>query len=117
MYDAFDGEHSAVRSVKAEFSLNGSKIVCENSFLPKFKKAQKDLAKELRKDGIDRVFTEQEKRIKDEFVDSTLTKAEKGRLKDNTVSREEKNRIRSNVNQKFYILREFLLDVVRQINF
>ncbi len=47
MFGAFDGEHSAVRSVKAEFSINGSKIVCENSFLPKFKKAQKDLAKEL----------------------------------------------------------------------
>ena len=47
LYDAFDGEHSAVRSVKAEFSINGSKIVCEKSFLPKFKKAQKDIAKEL----------------------------------------------------------------------
>ena len=47
LFGAFDGEHSAVRSVKAEFSINGSKIVCENSFLPKFKKAQKDLAKEL----------------------------------------------------------------------
>ena len=47
LFDAFDGEHSAIRSVKAEFSINGSKIVCENSFLPKFKKAQKDIAKEL----------------------------------------------------------------------
>jgi len=47
LFDAFDGEHSAIRSVKAEFSLNGSKIVCENSFLPKFKKAKKDIAKEL----------------------------------------------------------------------
>ena len=47
LFDAFDGEHSAVRSVNAEFSINGSKIVCEKSFLPKFKKAQKDIAKEL----------------------------------------------------------------------
>ena len=49
LFDAFDGEHSAVRSVKAEFSMNGSKIVCENSFLPKFKKAQKEIARELEK--------------------------------------------------------------------
>jgi hypothetical protein len=49
LFDAFDGEHSAVRSVKAEFSINGSKIVCENSYLPKFKKAQKEIAKELEK--------------------------------------------------------------------
>ena len=47
LFDAFDGEHSAVRSVKAEFSINGSKIVCKNSYLPKFKKAQKEIAKEL----------------------------------------------------------------------
>ncbi len=49
LFDAFDGEHSAIRSVKAEFSINGSKIVCENSYLPKFKKAQKEIARELEK--------------------------------------------------------------------
>lgn len=75
----------------------------------------KDLAIELRKDGIDRVFTEKETVIKAEFMDATLTKSEVDILKDNKASGDLKNRIKSNANQKFYKLREYLLDVVREI--
>lgn len=75
----------------------------------------KELAIELRKDGIDRVFAEKEKQIKAEFMELTLTKTEAAKLKDHRVSGEEKNRIRTNVNQKFGTLKDFVLDVVREI--
>jgi hypothetical protein len=75
----------------------------------------KDLAIELRKDGIDKVFTEKENVIKAEFMFVTLTKSENEVLKDNKAPGGEKNRIKSNANQKFYKLKEYLLDVVREI--
>ena len=46
-------------------------------------------------------------------MDATLTKSEAAILKDNKASGDVKNRIRSNANQKFYKLKEYLLDVVR----
>ena len=48
-------------------------------------------------------------------MDATLTKSEVYILKDNKASGDLKNRIKSNANQKFYKLREYLLDVVREI--
>jgi hypothetical protein len=47
LFSAFDGEHSAIRSVNAEFTVKDSKIFCDKSFLPKFKKAEKSIQKEL----------------------------------------------------------------------
>lgn len=49
LFDAIDGENAAVRSVKAEFNIKESKITFENAFLGKFKKAEKEITKELDK--------------------------------------------------------------------
>jgi hypothetical protein len=47
LWSAFSGEHSASRSVNAEFTIEGSKICYDKKYLPKFKKAEKEISNEL----------------------------------------------------------------------
>lgn len=47
IWNAISGEHIASRSVKAEFTIEGNKISCDNKYMPAFKKAQKEIDKEL----------------------------------------------------------------------
>lgn len=49
IWSAFSGEHMASRFVKAEFKLDGDKITCDEKYIPAFKKAQKEIQKELEK--------------------------------------------------------------------
>lgn len=49
LFGAFSGEHSASRSVEAEFIIDGDKISYDKKFLPKFLKAKKDIQNELNK--------------------------------------------------------------------
>ena len=47
LWNAFSGEHSASRSVNAEFTIEGNKIYFDPKYLPKFKKAEKEISSEL----------------------------------------------------------------------
>jgi hypothetical protein len=49
IWGAFSGEHVASRSVKAEFSIEGNKLTCDKKYFAAFKKAQKEIEKELQK--------------------------------------------------------------------
>jgi len=47
LWNAFSGEHSASRSVNAEFTIEGNKIYFDPKYLPKFKKAEMEISIEL----------------------------------------------------------------------
>jgi len=47
LWSAFSGEHSASRSVNAEFTIEGNKIYFDPKYVPKFKKAEKEISSEL----------------------------------------------------------------------
>jgi hypothetical protein len=47
LWSAFSGEHDAYRSVNAEFTIEGNKIYFDPKYVPKFKKAEKEISSEL----------------------------------------------------------------------
>jgi hypothetical protein len=49
LWSAFSGEHSAARSFNCEFTIDGNKINFDKKYMPKFKKAEKEIAAELEK--------------------------------------------------------------------
>ena len=47
LWNALGVEHDASRSVNAEFTIEGNKIYFDPKYLPKFKKAEKEISNEL----------------------------------------------------------------------
>lgn len=47
LWSAFSGEHSASRTVNAEFTIEGNKINFDNKYISKFKKGEKEISNEL----------------------------------------------------------------------
>jgi hypothetical protein len=49
LWSPFSGEHDASSSFNAEFTIDGNKINFDKKYLPKFKKAEKEIASKLKK--------------------------------------------------------------------
>ena len=61
LWSAFSGEHDAYRSVNAEFTIEGNKIYFDPKYLPKFKKAEKEISSEL---------DQKQKELEEEYINN-----------------------------------------------